>query len=751
MTKKRKSYTRHYKLEVLNIATRKDQSLAQVEREFGITRGLLYKWRKRLGNTESHEPPPAAIEGKTPPFLPLAVPEDEVQMADTTIKNNTKLDRNTRQKNRRRAASPTARRITRFLRRVRWRHVLIAVVAVLAVVIVSALIVATDAVNHVQAAWNTLERQMRIITGTMGNDLTLEDFERLQIGLQDLSDSLVTARNQTRFLRGLGALNADLDITFQLLDAAGELSLASTHTLAGLEPALFFLTSGDTEQSVVTQVSSGERVAELLRLGRARFIVASEHLATTETILNDITLESGSSQLLLFERNIAAFYDEIREINTLLLEAPDLLTVALGLDADQHYLVLAQNNDEIRPSGGYISTYGWLVVRNARITDYDYQPTTATSPTPPPDSFAETFTIPDWWFNFENPVTAAWDGSWSPSFPATAELAARFYDAGENPQAPINGVIAIDVTGFEYLLEGLGSVDVAGYDTTVTPENFREVVYEIRGSRDTTLAHKEFLAALYKQIMTDWRNIDREGGVRLVGATLRALQEKHIMLYLRDDDLNAALDALQWSGRQQAVDSDYLMVVDANLTNKSNHSIIRQLTYDVALQPDGTLDSRLTIGYDYPAQIAAEDPAIDPAHYGNIDYYNLLQVFVPPGSTLIETDNLSHIPDQVESDDFTRFIELTRVPYDAGERLQFTYTTPALVEEIGQYRRYRLLIQKQPGTIDGSANIQVLLPAGATMISTTPEHVASYMLGQPVLEFQIDVNTDQWVEVLYTE
>ena len=68
-----------------------------------------------------------------------------------------------------------------------------------------------------------------------------------------------------------------------------------------------------------------------------------------------------------------------------MLVAPDLLTTALGLDNPQTYLVLSQNSDELRPSGGFLSTYGWLSIRNGRVENYDYSPSTADSPHPPPD------------------------------------------------------------------------------------------------------------------------------------------------------------------------------------------------------------------------------------------------------------------------------------------------------------------------------------------------------------------------------
>ncbi len=645
------------------------------------------------------------------------------------------------------------RKVRKLLRRIRWQFILLIAVAMTALIVVGVLVVATDAQSRVQAAWTSVNRVLASISSAAGSDLTLTDFERLQSSLDEMAATLARASNQTRFLRPFAAANPDFAASFGILDTGQALTLAAQNILSGLEPALFFLASGSTEESVVVQVSSGERVVELLTLGRSRFLNAREHLQAAQQYRDALVLDEVSAGLLLTVDDLDAFYRQILALADLLMEAPDLLTLGLGLDDTQNYIVLAQNSDELRPSGGYISTYGWMQVRNARILDYDYSPTTTTSPNPPDAGLASEINLPDWWIRYGEPIYAAWDGSWYADFPATAAMAAWYYEQGGNPQSPVDGVIAIDMVGFEYILQGLGSVVVPGYDEVVTPENFRQVVYAIRAEREVPLAHKRFVAALYRQILNDWQTVDRDRGVELVGATLRGLQEKHIMLYFTDERLNRALDILGWSGRQEpGLDHDYLMVADANLGSKSNRSISRHLTYDVVIESDGTLGSRLTIAYDFPAAVAQRDPAVQPEHYGSdIDYHNLMQVFVPAGTTLTNTDNLRDEPVVVATEAHTIFVSSTEVAYNSGERYQFSYTTPPRVETFGPYRRYRLLLQKQPGMSGELASVQVSLPEEARMVSTSPAVVAAYSFDRQVLEFRVTLVTDQWIEVIFTQ
>lgn len=59
--KKNKAYTEEFKREVLEMAASKEVSIAQLERDLGITSGLIYKWRDRYRvDVDSGELKPSA-------------------------------------------------------------------------------------------------------------------------------------------------------------------------------------------------------------------------------------------------------------------------------------------------------------------------------------------------------------------------------------------------------------------------------------------------------------------------------------------------------------------------------------------------------------------------------------------------------------------------------------------------------------------------------------------------------------------
>lgn len=638
--------------------------------------------------------------------------------------------------------------------RLLWTRILIIIIAFVAVAGVGSVAIAVDSVSRVQASLSSFERVAELLSNRPGTDLTLDDFQRLDTSVNDLMQTLAATQSRLSFVRPFVGVNADLQRTWRSLDAARQLATAADLILNGLQPTLFFLVAGDDTGTVVTQISSGQRIVELLELGRGQFTNVASHLDNARSIIADLDLSNAPNSAVLTAQQLSSYQNQLSQINTVFLNAPEFLNAALGITGERNYLVLSQNNDELRPSGGYISTYGYLTIRNSRVTGYGYSATSTTSPNPPNADFVSELNIPNWWLRYREPIYAAWDGSWFADFPSTARMAMWYYNTGSNPHSPVEGVIAIDITGFEYLLAVLGDVTVPSYDVTVNAQNFRQVIYDIRAFGQGSEPHKRFLVALYQEIFSQWQNasINTAQNTEILGALLQALKEKHIMLYFNDEQLNQAVDLLGWSGAQApAVDHDYLMVADANLGNKSNHSIYRSLTYDVDIRADGSVNGRATVSYDYSASVADNDPAVDPEFHGPLDYSNLVQVFVPLNTSLVGATNTPSTPTVVNNTSNTEFVTRLFVPYDSVQPYQFSYTTPPIIDTIGTYKRYRLLLQKQPGTPTSTLSVQVMLPPNARLITASPAPAANYVLDRPILEFRPDFSSDRWIEVIYQD
>ncbi len=55
MSKERRNYSKEFKLEAIQLYENGERSVSEVERELGITKGLLWKWRASLAKTPRKE------------------------------------------------------------------------------------------------------------------------------------------------------------------------------------------------------------------------------------------------------------------------------------------------------------------------------------------------------------------------------------------------------------------------------------------------------------------------------------------------------------------------------------------------------------------------------------------------------------------------------------------------------------------------------------------------------------------------
>ncbi len=648
---------------------------------------------------------------------------------------------------RRKRRSLIPRRLRRLFKALPWRVILVALVLIIIVPSAAIAVFAADSYARARESLASLERVLTTLNGRSLATLSESDFERLQASVKNLNNTLRRAQEQTTFLRLAVTFSDDLDTLFKVLDATYSMTTAAQNLLEGVRPTITLLARSQQPDALLAQARTEERLIELLRAAQGRFEIAQEQLGAAEQVINSVDQAALSQSLLADYRQVVRYHSLLARTNRILIGLPNLITEAFGVETPKNYLLLSQNNDELRPSGGYISTYGWLRVRQFRIVDYDYAGTSPRSPNPPPNALAETLDVPAWWFKSPHPIMAAWSGSWYADFPSTARMAIWYYEQGENPRSPVDAVLALDLTGFQMLLEALGEVTLPD-GRSVNAANFRRVVYAVRA--ESQLEHKDFLAEIYRQILGEWQSLSAERGVALLTAAVNAFEQKHLMLYFADPRLNEVIELLGWTGKQQAGNADYLLVADTNMGNKSNSSVSRTLTYSTTIRPDGTLSSRAVLDYDYSARLADSDPAVAPEHYGNQkDYFSLTQLYVPVGSQLGRAVNLQSPVTVDDQPQHTIFATGFVVPFDEQKRFEFNYTVPNGVQPFGLYQRYQLTLQKQAGSRAERANLQITLPVGSRIVSVTPTPSDIFLLDAPIIEFRLTLLTDQQVEIIF--
>jgi len=152
------------------------------------------------------------------------------------------------------------------------------------------------------------------------------------------------------------------------------------------------------------------------------------------------------------------------------VQAARIMPQLLGGDGPRTYLVLAQNDDERRPTGGWISGAGLMTTEGGRVTNVafhdSYSVDNLTVPhDSPPDALLRTMWAEMWLLR---------DSNWSPDFPTAALVAERILQRDQG--VTVDGVIAVDQEALRLLVTAMEPLTLQSTTQPVTGANLLEVI-----------------------------------------------------------------------------------------------------------------------------------------------------------------------------------------------------------------------------------------------------------------------------------
>lgn len=548
----------------------------------------------------------------------------------------------------------------------------------------------------------------------------------------------------------LNIVGGDAGALPHLTDAAVNATVAGQELYAGLEPLLTLLLAEPDSPSLAYRVGTEERIIAPLLAGQPRLQDARHHLTQALAASKQIDRATLSDEMAAAVDEIDDQLPRLYKLSDTLIALPDLLTSLLGLHRQTVYLVMAQNNDELRPTGGWVGTYGVLVIEEGKIVDYEYHSTQPPNLTPPNEECP--VKSPTWWIQLQQPVWGCWDAQWTADFPTLAQQAEWFYEHGGNPHASVDGVIAIDLIGAETLLKALGPVQVPAYGEVIDAKNMRTRIYYYR-AQEGDQPHKQFVASLFEAIVGNLAEVPPKRVPVILDALWQSLKEKHLLFYFDDPALQALATELGGSGAISPTADDYLFVVDSSLTTKGYSSIEESIEYEVIINPDGSLTGRITLGWFFPASAVQTDPAIAHENWAALgrspDFLDFARVYVPQGSVWSGTEGNDSPTQFAEEGGKLMLGNRLVVAPGKSRQIRHHYLVPDKIRKVGSRSYYRLTVQKQPGTRAHWLTVRVTLPKAANLVTSTPEASSIYELRQKVVEFRTRLATDQTFEIVF--
>lgn len=407
----------------------------------------------------------------------------------------------------------------------------------------------------------------------------------------------------------------------------------------------------------------------------------------------------------------------IREIISQVRKGIQLIPEVTGVDKKKTYLVLFQNNSELRPTGGFIGSFALIEFDQGKLLNFEVRDVYSADGqlkghVEPPTALKKYLGEAGWFLR---------DSNWDPHFPTSAKRAAWFLE--KETGEVVDGVLGINLFLAQRILSAVGEIEMVDYGEKITRDNLFEKAeyYSEVGFFPGSTQKQDFLGSLGRALFERLKTTDAKTGARILKEIHHSLETKDLLVNFNNPEAMAVVADLGWDGRIKEIACrtlsescflDYLMLVESNVgVNKANFFVQRKLAVQINFLLDGQVEKKIKIDYQNNS-LTENFPA------GR--YKNYLRILAPLGSqlgqVLINSEEIDEEKvDQGNLHGKTYFGFLVEVPIQNSSSVEIIYFLPEKINLSGA-SRYLLLLQKQPGIQDEQIRVDLLTPSGVNVL-----------------------------------
>ncbi len=421
------------------------------------------------------------------------------------------------------------------------------------------------------------------------------------------------------------------------------------------------------------------------------------------------------SRLIAAKETIDSAANLFVNAQPLLLNMPAML----GEPEERRYLVLFQNDKELRPTGGFITAYAqFRFVRGKAIlekADDIYALDASLKKKFPAPREIQTFHKGVYTLNIR-------DSNLSPDFKESMATFEELYETSSSRER-IDGIFAVDTHVLVEALKILGPMTVYGREFSAEIDkrcDCPRAVYELEDYSTRPVnyvreARKDIIGVLLHSILQKALGVSpSQYWGKLFQMLIAEINEKHVLAYLHDPEEQKAVESFNVAGRimrrgdtaavlkyKEGEGWDYLHINNSNMAGaKSNMFVSEKIIKDTTIAGDGTMTTKLIVEYKNP--YSGSDCGLESGGLClNAPLRNWVRIYVPVGSKLLESKGTQSPKDNKPSPMAT-YEALGKTVFEGflivnplgTARLDLTYTSPVASSD----GKYRLLLQKQPGT-----------------------------------------------------
>lgn len=298
--------------------------------------------------------------------------------------------------------------------------------------------------------------------------------------------------------------------------------------------------------------------------------------------------------------------------------------LGFGFDRPKEYIVLLQNNMELRSSGGFMGSFARIKVTKGKLELLKIEDIYI------PDGQLDGHVDPPW------PIQAAFgqgwfklrDSNWDPDFPSSAKTIEWFFEHGG--EATADGIVAVNLEVLKVLLRLTGPIYLVDEPEKINYENFYKTTQTAveEGFFPGSIQKTNFLSKLGKAVFSEVASLSLQKKLQLPSLGFSLLRDRQVLIYVKDDKIQSQVNKLGFDGGLLGLaqsGSDYLSLFENNLgANKANCCVNRKIDLKTTTN-SGITHHALKIDYENTNPVSLKKP---PQYWGGA-YVNYLRIGIP--------------------------------------------------------------------------------------------------------------------------
>ncbi|HXK41069.1 MAG TPA: DUF4012 domain-containing protein [Candidatus Paceibacterota bacterium] len=225
--------------------------------------------------------------------------------------------------------------------------------------------------------------------------------------------------------------------------------------------------------------------------------------------------------------------------------------------SDVKYLILFQNDSELRPTGGFPGTYAVVTFKDGRLDGFLVDDVYNL------DGQLKENIIPPKPLQHITPNWGMRDANWFVDFSASAQKTMEFFkkEAGYE----IDGVITMSPRMISDILKVVGPIEMPEYGFAVSDENFLSTIQAEVEYGDNREQPKKVVVDMAPKLLERINSSDPGKWLDIFNVFVSGLDKKDILMYFKDLSLEQFVANKEFGGLIKNTDEDYLMVTLTNV------------------------------------------------------------------------------------------------------------------------------------------------------------------------------------------